>query len=153
MINSEFNGFGEDITWFNETDGAVNIASFSPLVSREIVRRISMRRSQLLSCDDYVFRGPVYSNDGQMIAPANSLVTDKLLSNKVLSLYKNIKESVLDESGNLSSRWESNHSINSSLVGDSFYEQDLRQQSSVSISKMNKAECLSFLDELKVQQN
>ena len=88
-----------------------------------------------------------------MIAPANSLVTDKLLSNKVLSLYKNIKESVLDESGNLSSRWESNHSINSSLVGDSFYEQDLRQQSSVSISKMNKAECLSFLDELKVQQN
>lgn len=152
MINSGFNGFGEDITWFNETDGAVNISSFSPLVSRETVQRIGMRRSQLLSCDDYVFRGPVYSNDGQMIAPANSLVTDKLLSNKVLSLYKNIKENVLDENGNLS-RWESNHTVSSSLVDDSFYEQDLRQQGSVSLSEMDKAACKKFLDELKAQRN
>lgn len=152
MINSGFNGFGEDIIWFNETDGAVNISSFSPLVSRETVQRIGMRRSQLLSCDDYVFRGPVYSNDGQMIAPANSLVTDKLLSNKVLSLYKNIKENVLDENGNLS-RWESNHTVSSSLVDDSFYEQDLRQQGSVSLSEMDKAACKKFLDELKAQRN
>ena len=152
MINSGFNGFGEDITWFNETDGAVNISSFSPLVSRETVQRIGMRRSQLLSCDDYVFRGPVYSNDGQMIAPANSLVTDKLLSNKVLSLYKNIKENVLDENGNLS-RWESNHTVSSSLVDDSFYEQDLRQQGSVSLSEMDKAACKKLLDELKAQRN
>ena len=59
---------------------------------------------------------------------------------------------MLDENGNLS-RWESNHTVSSSLVDDSFYEQDLRQQGSVSLSEMDKAACKKFLDELKAQRN
>lgn len=148
MINSTFDGFGEDITWFDETDGAVRISTFSSRISHETARRIWLRRSQLISCDDYVFRGPVYANDGQMVAPANSLITDKLLSDRVLSMYRNIKENILTESGDIVSRWIEQEDLFVLPKDISFYDLDFKQQANIQLLEMNKADCKKHLASL-----
>lgn len=85
-----------DNYWFGNRQGAVRIGYVSDKIPDDILSTLEKERQMMRENVDFVFRGPVYSNEGRLVVPDNSVISDRELEKSFDWLNFNIVEYPLD---------------------------------------------------------
>ncbi len=95
IINGTINY--KELSWFGRDDDVIKLSPFSLLVSRDAIYRIKSRKRNLDNGVDSMLKGPIYSNTGQLFAPADSIMSERIIIKQDTWFYRNVVQHDIDK--------------------------------------------------------